>query len=878
MKSSDTLLQSGGSSRLQSASSLPNDRKAAERVRVIIRCRPLNAREIAEGGQVVVNVDSTAATVALSRPTDDRLCGPEKTFTFDAAYSWDAEQKQIYDETAVGIVESVMEGYNGTIFAYGQTGTGKTHTMVGAETREADRGIIPRAFEHIFDTVACSERKKYLVQASFLEIYNEEIRDLLAPNPKSRLELKDHPRSGVYVKDLSAFVVKGTDELQATLAAGQKNRKVGATLMNIESSRSHAIFTVTIESCEITDGAESQIRAGKLNLVDLAGSERHAKAGTSGDALKEAAKINLSLSALGNVISALADSRTSFVPYRDSKLTRLLQDSLGGNTKTAMVASISPASSNYEETLSTLRYAHRAKSIRNKPRINRDPKDAMIRAFQEEIAKLRAELAHAATLSREVERVVEVEKKIVVPVEKEVLVERVIEKVLPSPAEEDLRRLEQTVEEKGRLCEAVEREKKKIEAARDTAEEEKASLLEELEARKREQDAQRRRQEELLARLSTMEGQLLEGSKVMQRAALQEQELRRTQCELEEQRRKELQMQRDLEKHMVDRLSLEEKFNSREEQIACLTGKLETLWRSFKTAMTEIQDLQHEFQAEREDLLATIRGLTREIKRQSTIIAHFIPHDDLATIEANMQWNEDLEDWETEKGELAGNFLNLAADGVEARTCVKCFSRENVSRAGRASSFSEDASRTRRRTPVFENALDIHEDSLLSSGDEDFEAAHADQIQSAICGLLRSNPFDDSSRGAWKERRRRNVYLEYPSNQSAADASTGGWTPNAPEASRRSQARRHATRRNRGFPATLSQPHTPIGSHMLANVFVLFSSLQQSRDYGTKPRPETARRNSARLESCAQSQSSATAPSSHAAEENFPEARGLVKL
>ncbi|CBZ49774.1 kinesin-ii motor protein, related [Neospora caninum Liverpool] len=670
------------------------------RVSLLDRCRPLNAKEQAESSDVVVHVDSPSATVTLWKPTDGS-----------------AEQKQIYDETAVSIVESVMEGYNGTIFAYGQTGTGKTHTMVGSETCYVGKGIIPRSFEHIFSKVGCSSGKRYLVQASFLEIYNEEIRDLLAKNPKGRLELKDHPGSGVYVKGLSSFVVKGVEELQEAMLAGQRNRKVGATLMNVVSSRSHSIFTVTIESCEIVDGQENQIRIGKLNLVDLAGSERQAKAGTTGSTFKEAAKINLSLSALGNVISALVESRTSFVPYRDSKLTRLLQDSLGGNTRTAMIANIGPSGSNYEETLSTLRYAHRAKNIRNKPRINSDPKDAMIRAFQEEIAKLKAELAYAATLPRQVEKVievekqvvVEVEKEVVVPVEKEVLVERVVEKVVPGPpADEDVRRLELALQEEKRLMyEDFEREKK--------------------------------RQEELIARLKAMEGKILEGSQVMQHAVQQEQELRQTQRELAEQRQKELQMKRDLERQQLERLTLEEKFNSREEQISCLTEKLEKLWRSFKTAMAEIEDLQHEFQAEREDLLDTIREMTREVKRQASIIDHFVPKDSLPTIEEHLHWDENLEDWKLAKAELTGNVLI-------------------------------------RRTPAFAASLDIPQEALLSSVDEDFDAVTSERIQAALCTVLGA----DGSGGQGVAARRQNIYLEYPSDQTAlhnhasADLDSGG--------------------------------------------------------------------------------------------------------
>ena len=289
-------------------------------------------------------------------------------------------------------MDSCLEGYNGTIFCYGQTGTGKTFTMEGASGE--NKGIIPNAFDHIFRAIETSEDKEFLVRASFLEIYNEEIRDLLAKNPQTKLELKENVDTGVYAKNLTSFVVKGVSEICNVLNVGKKNRTVGTTLMNRDSSRSHSIFTVVIECSDKSAdaGGDSKIRVGKLNLVDLAGSERQSKTGATGERLKEATKINLSLSALGNVISALVDGRSGHIPYRDSKLTRLLQDSLGGNTKTVMVANIGPADYNYDETMSTLRYANRAKNIKNKPRINEDPKDAMLREFQNEIAKLKAQL------------------------------------------------------------------------------------------------------------------------------------------------------------------------------------------------------------------------------------------------------------------------------------------------------------------------------------------------------------------------------------------------------------------------------------------------------------------------------------------------------
>lgn len=252
--------------------------------------------------------------------------------------------------------------------------------MTGVRDHPQLKGILPHSFDHIFAHIGSADTAtRYLVRASYLEIYNEEIRDLLSPPPTNkppiRLELKEHAEIGVYVKDLSSYVVKDAQEIDKLLSMGSKNRSVGATLMNAESSRSHSIFTITIEmASQSEEDKKEHIRVGKLHLVDLAGSERQSKTGATGERLKEAAKINLSLTALGNVIAALVDGKSSHIPYRDSKLTRLLQDSLGGNSKTVMIATMSPASYNYDETLSTLRYANRTKQIKNKPKINEDPK------------------------------------------------------------------------------------------------------------------------------------------------------------------------------------------------------------------------------------------------------------------------------------------------------------------------------------------------------------------------------------------------------------------------------------------------------------------------------------------------------------------------
>lgn len=325
--------------------------------------------------------------VLVQKPTDE----VPKIFTFDSVYDYKSEQENIFTETAYPIIDFVLQGYNGTIFAYGQTGTGKTFTINGVPKDPVLKGIMPRSFEAIFNQIQSDSSKEYLVRASYLEIYNEEIRDLLYKNGSKKLDLKDKD-TGVYVKDLSTFVVKSPDDLMDVFTEGNLNRHVGRTNMNEHSSRSHSVFTITVESSEIKEDGKPHIKVGKLNIVDLAGSERQSKTGAVGERLKEATKINLSLSTLCHVISSLVDPKCTYIPYRDSKLTRILQDSLGGNTKTVMIANCGPADYNVDETISTLRYASRAKNIENKPRINEDPKDAMIREFHDEITRLRAEL------------------------------------------------------------------------------------------------------------------------------------------------------------------------------------------------------------------------------------------------------------------------------------------------------------------------------------------------------------------------------------------------------------------------------------------------------------------------------------------------------
>ena len=366
-----------------------------ESIKVVFRVRPLNSEEEADRRRIVTTAHDDRGAIEIRNPAS--FSDPPKVFTFDSVFCPSSSQRQIYDVCASPIVQSVLEGYNGCIFAYGQTGAGKSHTMVGQDEPAELRGIIPNAFEHIYEHVDMESTNEthYLIRASYYEIYNENIIDLLAANnanAKQGLELKESPDTGVYIKGLTPKVVKSVEEINAVLRQGNKNRSIGATLMNQGSSRSHAVFCVVIESQSVDEAGVEHIRVGKLNLVDLAGSERQSKTGATGERLKEATKINLSLSALGNVISSLVDGKSQHIPYRDSKLTRILQDSLGGNTRTVMCANAGPADTNVEETMSTLRYANRAKQIKNKPVINQDPKDAMLREYKDEITSLRKQL------------------------------------------------------------------------------------------------------------------------------------------------------------------------------------------------------------------------------------------------------------------------------------------------------------------------------------------------------------------------------------------------------------------------------------------------------------------------------------------------------
>ena len=345
-----------------------------DNVLVAVRSRPFVAKEKLEHCQNCIRFFPESKQIVI---------GKDRGFNFDFSFDGDTPQEQVYDACCSQLVSGCFEGYNGTVFAYGQTGSGKTFTMGTACTTEtvsgdenaADLGIIPRAVAHIWDTMAVRNKQGEIVSISveMLEIYNEEVRDLLHPEtPAKAIAVRETPDGGIRVMGVRAESVLTMQQVFKHLENGAAARTTGSTLMNEHSSRSHAIFSLLVEH---QLSKFDDVTRAKLHLVDLAGSERAKKTGAVGVRFAESVHINQGLLALGNVISALGDhargrNNRTHIPYRDSKLTRMLQDSLGGNARTCMLACVSPADSCFEETLNTLKYASRARNIKNKPVVN----------------------------------------------------------------------------------------------------------------------------------------------------------------------------------------------------------------------------------------------------------------------------------------------------------------------------------------------------------------------------------------------------------------------------------------------------------------------------------------------------------------------------
>ncbi|XP_045874490.1 kinesin-like protein KIF1A isoform X13 [Meles meles] len=379
---------------------------AGASVKVAVRVRPFNSREMSRDSKCIIQMSGSTTTIINPKQPKET----PKSFSFDYSY-WShtspedinyASQKQVYRDIGEEMLQHAFEGYNVCIFAYGQTGAGKSYTMMGKQEKD-QQGIIPQLCEDLFSRIndTTNDNMSYSVEVSYMEIYCERVRDLLNPKNKGNLRVREHPLLGPYVEDLSKLAVTSYNDIQDLMDSGNKARTVAATNMNETSSRSHAVFNIIFT--QKRHDAETDItteKVSKISLVDLAGSERADSTGAKGTRLKEGANINKSLTTLGKVISALAEmdsgpnknkkkKKTDFIPYRDSVLTWLLRENLGGNSRTAMVAALSPADINYDETLSTLRYADRAKQIRCNAVINEDPNNKLIRELKDEVTRLR---------------------------------------------------------------------------------------------------------------------------------------------------------------------------------------------------------------------------------------------------------------------------------------------------------------------------------------------------------------------------------------------------------------------------------------------------------------------------------------------------------
>mmetsp|Transcript_70841 Transcript_70841/g.169620 ORF Transcript_70841/g.169620 Transcript_70841/m.169620 type:complete len:674 (-) Transcript_70841:64-2085(-) len=344
-----------------------------ESVVVCCRVRPQNAMEKQNYNQVCVEIPDNGYAIKLKTQGVD--------FQFDKVFSWSCTQKEVYDYAAKPIVTSVLKGFNGTVFAYGQTSSGKTFTMQGPDLEDkVMQGVIPRTIRSVFDGIYQSDENiEFLVKVSLVEIYNEHIRDLLDPK-KDNLKIHEDKVRGIFIGDVTETYVQNEEEIFQAMQVAQYNRSTAETDMNAHSSRSHLVFMLTVEQKNLHDGS---LKVGKLHMVDLAGSEKVGKTGVTGDRLDEAKSINKSLSALGNVINALTDRGKQHIPYRDSKLTRMLSESLGGNSKTSLIITVSPSTFNEHETMSTLRFGQRAKMIKNVVKVNMERSVAELKFFLE---------------------------------------------------------------------------------------------------------------------------------------------------------------------------------------------------------------------------------------------------------------------------------------------------------------------------------------------------------------------------------------------------------------------------------------------------------------------------------------------------------------
>ena len=591
----------------------------SESVKVVMRCRPLTQKEMEDQRECIVNVDMDIGSIQVYNPQNIKEL---KSFTFDHTYDWRATQQLIFEQTALPILESIMEGYNGTIFAYGQTGTGKTYTMEGNDN-ETDKGIIPRSIDWIFNNIKNYPAQQFLVRVSFVEIYNEEVRDLLSKTKRQKLNVREKDKV-FYVENVTVIQAENAQMTLDIMKAGRVNRATGATKMNPGSSRSHSIFSLTVESSTLDEQGEAHYKVGKLNLVDLAGSERQSKTESTGERFIEATKINLSLTCLGSVINKLVSGKQQYIPYRDSKLTMLLQDSLGGNTKTVMIANVGPADYNYDETLNTLWYAQRAKKIKNKPRINEDPKDALLRQYQEEIELMKKKLLAMgkADLVMQISGNSGVGRNIINE-------EKQIQKAI-----EDMEN------ERRQFKAQSEAEINKIKEQKNKSEEEKKKLIEAIKKKNEENNNQKKEGEELLAKYKKIKGQMIKGDDTQKKVKEQEIEIKRQREELEIKKREEQRLKEIQEEKEKNTFVLKKKYDNKKQNIDDLNDQIGKIQAQLEAKTRENKENEEKFQEEEDQFRELLIRQEREVKRLDYIISKFVPEEEKERIMKCLEYSE----------------------------------------------------------------------------------------------------------------------------------------------------------------------------------------------------------------------------------------------
>lgn len=574
-----------------------NDREA---VKVAVRLRPMSSAEIAAKYEKIVEIDRQDAAVYVKNRQ-----GQTVNFKFDFAYPDNITQEEIYEDTAAPIVAGVLEGFNGTVFAYGQTGTGKTYTMDGKKGDE--RGIMPRAFEHIFDYIeANQDSHQFMITVTYVEIYNDELRDLLASQKASEpLKIREDPNHGIQIRGAAVHKVQKLEDLERLLKFGKKNRKVRATGMNEESSRSHSILSIMIETLTQIEGGQ-HVRSARLNLVDLAGSERAVKTGATGEGFKEGVHINYELMILGNCIAALT-SKTSHIPYRDSKLTMILRDSLGGNARTVMIAALGPASYNFSETMSTLRYAERAKKIENKPKVNMDPKDALLLKYQEELAALQAQLNGTAgpggVVQSEEDRIAEMEAE-------------------------------------------FEKQKKKLAEASNLANAEKKTMQKELEAKQKEIQQEKEKKAQFEARLQELGKYLVNGGRDLRKRTEQnEQEIAKIREKLKQREEHAKALEKELEERRQKKQLVVDQCATIQQQVATVDQEFKDSVSQYRNLQLKLPELQTTIQADREEMAQNVEFLNKQIELYTLIIENFVPECEVKLLRQEAVYDDETNRW-----------------------------------------------------------------------------------------------------------------------------------------------------------------------------------------------------------------------------------------